>query len=208
MLTNFENSVFINCPFDSTYINDLLKPMIYVILKNGLSPRLSSEVSDSGQIRLEKITEIIKSCKYGIHDLSLVKSKKAKEFARMNMPFELGIDYGLRKSGISPLNTKQFLILEATKYDYQKAISDINGFDIKVHGNNTQKLFECLYSWSSETLKINKQDPPLKLFYDFIEFNTNLFEEKARQLGSEKLATNYVEKVSIPEYIQETQERL
>jgi hypothetical protein len=182
--------------------------MIYVILKNGLSPRLSLEVSDSGQVRLEKITEIIKSCKYGIHDLSLVKSKKAKEFARMNMPFELGIDYGLRTSGIAPLNTKQFLILEATKYDYQKAVSDINGFDIKVHGNDTQKLFDCLYSWSSETLKINKQDPPLKLFDDFIEFNTSLFEEKAKQLGSEKLATNYVEKVSIPEYIQEIRERL
>jgi hypothetical protein len=204
----FGNSVFINCPFDTTYINDLLKPMIYVVLKNGLSPRLSLEVSDSGQIRLEKITEIIKSCKYGIHDLSLVKSKKAKEFARMNMPFELGIDYGLRTSGTSPLNTKQFLILEAIKYDYQKAISDINGFDIKVHGNDTQTLFDCLYSWSSETLKINKQDPPLKLFDDFIEFNTSLFEEKAKQLGSEKLATNYIEKVSIPEYIQEIRERL
>jgi hypothetical protein len=205
---NFENSVFINCPFDISYINDLLKPMIYVIIKNGLSPRLASEVSDSGQVRLEKITEIIKSCKYGIHDLSLVKSKKAKEFARMNMPFELGIDYGLRISGVAPLNTKQFLILEATRYDYMKAISDINGFDIKVHENNTQKLFDCLYSWSSETLKINKQDPPLKLFDDFIEFNASLFDEKAKQLGSEKLATDYIEKVSIPEYIQEIQERL
>lgn len=204
----FAKSVFINCPFDTSYINDLLKPMIYVILKNGLSPRLALEVSDSGQIRLEKITEIIKSCKYGIHDLSLVKSKKAKEFARMNMPFELGIDYGLRKSGIAPLNTKQFLILEAHKFDYQKAISDINGFDIKVHDNKTQKLFECLYSWSSETLKINRQDPPLKLFDDFIEFNTSLFEEKTKQLGSERLATNYVENVSIPEYIQEIRQRL
>jgi hypothetical protein len=182
--------------------------MIYVILKNGLFPRLSLDMSDSGQVRLEKITAIIKSCKYGIHDLSLVKSRKAKEFARMNMPFELGIDYGLRTSGAEPFNTKQFLILEATKYDYQKAISDINCFDIKVHGNDTQTLFDCLYSWSSETLKINKQDPPLKLFDDFIEFNTSLFEEKAKQLGSEKLATNYVEKVSIPEYIQEIRERL
>lgn len=204
----FDNSVFINCPFDGSYINDMLKPMIYVIIKNGLTPRLSLEVSDSGQVRLEKITGIIKSCKYGIHDLSLVKSKKVREFARMNMPFELGIDYGLRTSGVAPLDTKQFLILEATKYDCQKALSDINGFDIKVHENDTQTLFDCLYSWSSETLKINKQDPPLKLFDDFIEFNTILFEEKAKKLGSEKLATNYIEKVSIPEYIQEIKERL
>ncbi len=182
--------------------------MIYVIIKNGYIPRLSLEVSDSGQVRLEKIIAIIRGCKYGIHDLSIVKAKKAKEFARMNMPFELGIDYGLRKSGVSPLDTKQFLILEAVKYDYMKAISDINGFDIKVHGNNTEKLFDCLYSWCSETLKINRQDPPLKLFYDFADFNANLFEEKATELGSEKLAKNYIEKVSIPEYILEIKERI
>jgi len=119
---SFEKSVFINCPFDSTYINDLLKPIIYVLVANGFVPRLSLEVSDSGQIRLEKITGIMKSCRDSIHDLSLVKSKKAKEFARMNMPFELGIDYGLRKSGILQLNTKQFLILEAVMYDYESYI--------------------------------------------------------------------------------------
>lgn len=126
----------------------------------------------------------------------------------MNMPFELGIDYGLRRSGVSPLDTKQFLILEATKYDYMKAVSDINGFDIKVHENDTEKLFDCLYAWSSETLKINKQDPPLKLFYDFVDFNTSLFEEKTIELGSENLAKNYIEKVSISEYIQEIRERI
>lgn len=126
----------------------------------------------------------------------------------MNIPFELGIDYGLRKSNIKPLDSKQFLILEAVKYDYMKAISDINAFDIKVHGNNTEKLFECLYSWLSETLKINKQDPPLKLFYDFVDFNAKLFDEKYDELGSEKLTKNYIENLSIPEYIQELTERL
>lgn len=204
----FENNIFINCPFDKSYIDDILKPILYVFVKNGLSPRLSLEVSDSGQVRLQKITEIIKSCKYSIHDLSIVKSKKAKEFARMNMPFELGIDFGLRNSGIPKLNEKQFLILEATKYDYMKAISDINGFDIKVHSNETEKIFDCLYSWSSETLKINKQDPPLKTFYDFIDFNASLFDEKVAEFHSDDLAKNYIEKSSIPEYIEEIRERI
>ena len=205
---SFEKNIFINCPFDKKYIDDLLKPMLYVLIRNGFIPRLSLEVSDSGQIRLEKIVSIIKSCRYGIHDLSIVKSKKAKEFARMNMPFELGIDYGLRVSNINPLNTKQFLILEAVKYDYMKAISDINGFDIKVHGNDTEKIIECLYKWSSETLKINKQDPPLKIFYDFTDYNANLFEEKFKEFGSEKLAKNYIDNLSIPEFIKELKDRL
>jgi hypothetical protein len=205
---SFEKSVFINCPFDKSYIDDILKPILYVLVKNGFNPRLSLEVSDSGQVRLQKITEIIKTCKYSIHDLSIVKSKKAKEFARMNMPFELGIDYGLRNSGISKLGEKKFLILEAVKYDYMKAISDINGFDIKVHSNETEKIFDCLYSWLSETLKINKQDPPLKIFYDFIDFNTSLFKEKVEELHSDDLAKNYIDKISIPEYIEEIRERI
>lgn len=205
---SFEKSVFINCPFDKAFIDDLLKPITYVIIKNGLVPRLSLEVSDSGQARLEKITDIIKSCKYSIHDLSIVKSKRANEFARMNMPFELGIDYGLRKSGSASLKTKQSLILEAKRGDYMNAISDLNGFDVKVHSNDTETIFDCLYSWFSETLKINKQDPPLKTFYDFIDFNTSLFTEKVGQFGSDKLAKNYIEKISIREYIQEIQERI
>lgn len=205
---SFEKNVFINCPFDKSFIDDILKPILYVLVKNGLYPRLSLEVSDSGEIRLQKITEIIKSCKYSIHDLSIVKAKKANEYSRMNMPFELGIDYGLRNSGIPKLRDKQFLILEAVKYDYMKAISDINGFDLKVHSNETEKIFECLKSWLSETLKIKKQAPALKTFYDFIDFNSSLFNEKVAEFKRDDLAKNYIEKISIPEYIEEIRERI
>ena len=112
---NFEESVFINCPFDEAHINDLLKPVLYVIVKNGLQPRISLEISDSGQSRLDKIIALIRSCRYSIHDISLARANKGKEYARMNMPFELGIDFGLRNSGVAPLHEKQFLIMEATR---------------------------------------------------------------------------------------------
>jgi hypothetical protein len=65
-----------------------------------------------------------------------------------------------------------------------------------------------MYSWFSETLKINKQEPPLKTFYDFIDFNTSLFEEKVSEFGSDQIAKNYIEKISIPEYIQEILDRV
>ncbi len=204
---NFSKNVFINCPFDSKYIDDLLKPIIFVLIKNNLTPRLSLEISDSGQFRLEKITTLIKNCKYSIHDLSIVKSKAIGEFARMNMPFELGIDYGLRNCGDKILRSKQFLILEAVKYDYTKAISDISGFDIKVHGNDTEKIFDCIQSWLGETLKIENQEPPLKTFYDFTEFNSNLFDEKAKEYDSDKLAKNYLDTLTIPDFINQVKNR-
>ena len=124
------------------------------------------------------------------------------------MPFELGIDYGLRRSGVKPFDEKKFLILEATKYDYQKALSDINGFDIKVHSNNTEKIFENLYNWTSETLLLHGQDPPLKTYYDFIDFNASLYDEKLVQFGEEKFAMSFISNISIPEYIKEIQQRV
>ena len=89
-----------------------------------------------------------------------------------------------------------------------KAISDLNGFDIKVHSNEIEKVFDCLYSWYSETLKIHRQDPPLKLMDDFFRFNTQLFDEKAAAFGSIEVATNYIKKLPIPEYIAEIREHI
>jgi hypothetical protein len=46
------------------------------------------------------------------------------------------------------------------------------------------------------------------MFYEFIDFNTSLFDEKVAKYGSDDLAKNYIEKISIPEYIQEIRERI
>lgn len=89
----FESNVFINCPFDREYYS-LLRPLLFTIVFLGFNPRLATERSDSGENRLEKIRELIRDSKYSIHDLSRLRSKKAKEFYRLNMPFELGMDYG------------------------------------------------------------------------------------------------------------------
>ena len=202
-MSSFETNVFINCPFDEGFINDLLKPILFCLISNGLTPRMSLEISDSGEFRLKKITEIIKQCKYSIHDLSIVKSKKVGEYSRMNMPFELGIDFGLRNSEVKPLEEKKFLILEAVKYDYQKAISDISGMDIKVHGNETRKVFDCIYSWLSETVKISGQKPPLAYSYEFADFNAELFDETLLKYNDESIAKDYIENISIFEYIDE-----
>ena len=92
----FRTSVFINCPFDEEY-KLLLRPMLFTLVYAGLVPRLASEKSDSLEQRIEKILRLIKECKYSIHDLSRLKSERANQFSRLNMPFELGIEYGCRR---------------------------------------------------------------------------------------------------------------
>ena len=51
----------------------------------------------------------------------------------MNMPFELGMDYGAKKFGHGQLKTKSILVLEGRRYEYQKSLSDISGWDIEPH---------------------------------------------------------------------------
>ena len=60
----------------------------------------------------------------------------------MNMPFELGMDVGFRRSGIENLREKKFLIFEANQYDLKKAISDIAGQDVQFHNNDFAKVIE------------------------------------------------------------------
>jgi hypothetical protein len=79
-------NVFINCPFDNKYF-PLLKPLLFTIIYLDLVPKIS-ETSDSGQIRLNKIKELMSESKYSIHDLSRMEPLKENDFPRFNMPFE------------------------------------------------------------------------------------------------------------------------
>ena len=142
-----KSNVFINCPLDDAFFI-LLKPMIFTIMYMGFTPKIASSDNDCAEDRLTKILAIIRQSKYGIHDLSRMKSKKEKEYFRMNMPFELGLDLGLKKfAGKGTHKNKKFLILEAVKYDYKKTISDISGMDIENHNDDVFKLLKVLRNW-------------------------------------------------------------
>jgi hypothetical protein len=128
----FERSVFINCPFDDVFA-PTLQAVAFCVTDLDFYPRLAPENADNAANRLDRIVELVRGSKYAIHDLSRCKSTAIGEYARMNMPFELGIDYGCRRFGGEPLLQKSVLILEETRYDYQKTLSDISGWDIEAH---------------------------------------------------------------------------
>lgn len=205
----FVTNVFINCPFDKNRIDKYLKPMFFCLVTNGLTPKIALESQDSGQLRIDKIVDLMKSSKYSIHDLSLLKLKRgAMEYARMNMPYKLGIDYGLRNSGQELYEQKKFLVLGNKRYEYMKALSDISGFDIQNYNNSTEKLFECMHPWLS-SLQLQRIVPPaLIMHYDYISFNAWLYskllttygEEATKECLKDLTWSNY--KLYIDEYIQ------
>lgn len=91
-----------------------------------------------------------------------------------------------------------------------KAISDINGFDIKSHGEIPIRLVGCLRAWFSETIKLKGLNSSEKIYVYFIQFNTDLFKTKVAKYQkehtetvSESFAKSEIEEMRIPEYISE-----
>ena len=142
----FATNVFINCPFDEEY-RELLRPMLFTIIFVGLTPRIALESLDSGQPRIEKILKLVRESRFGIHDLSRIQARTNDELYRLNMPLELGIDFGSRRFGADELQSKRFLILESKPYRYQAAISDLAGSDIEVHDDKPYQLINIIRDW-------------------------------------------------------------
>lgn len=129
---DFERSVFVNCPYSPDY-REMQRAMIFTLMRLGFTPHLAAQISDSGQPRMEKIRRQIRECRHSVHDLSLVISGKKGEHARMNMPYELGLDRGARWYGPAPLDRKTTLVLERKRDSVKKALSDHAGFDLRTH---------------------------------------------------------------------------
>lgn len=134
------NAIFINCPFDNKY-KPMLRAMLFVARFYGLDVKIASSDTDSKSNRLQRIMDLMKESKYSVHDLSKLMAEKRKEYYRMNMPFELGLDYGLGG------DEKVFLIFENEAYKLKIALSDINGWDVRPHNNKPEQLILEFRKW-------------------------------------------------------------
>jgi hypothetical protein len=84
----YNNSVFINCPFDDDY-RPLFRALVFAIEACGFAPRCALEVDDSGETRAEKLVRLIRASRYGIHDISRTELNP-EGLPRFNMPYEFG----------------------------------------------------------------------------------------------------------------------
>jgi len=175
----FSKNVFINCPFDSEY-SFLLRPILFTIVYLGFTPQIASQTADSGEQRINKILSLIVKSKYSLHDLSRIRSKRSGELYRLNMPFELGMDYACRRIPSGHLRQKRFLVLGATPHDYKKALSDLAGIAGKSHGNKPDKAVLALRNWFIETVHLKKAESPKVIWYRFTAFTTDFYEQRKK----------------------------
>lgn len=125
------------------------------------------------------------------------------------MPFELGADYGCRRFN-QQHSKKAFLVLAGEQFNYMKAISDLNGVDIKHHKSNPEELIEQVRAWFIETVDLRNLDGAMKIWSRYNDFQTEIFESRFQKYYkdydeniAEKMAKNEVEKMPVPEFIDE-----
>jgi hypothetical protein len=149
-------SVFINCPFDGGYL-PLLHALIFGVIDCGFVPRCALEAEDSGDVRIQKIMQLIEECCYGVHDISRTETtsftrpdNSPELLPRFNMPLELGIFIGAQRFGNGHQKRKKYLVFDTEPYRFQKFISDLAGQDIKTHG------------WPGTTAEEGKRDAAIR----------------------------------------------
>lgn len=143
----YSRQVFLNCPFDDDY-RPIYEAIIFTVIHCGFVLRCARERDDGGETRISKITEIIRSSQFGIHDVSRVELDGATSLPRFNMPLELGLFLGAKYYSDEPKQKKKrCLILDTEPYRYQKFISDIAGQDIQAHQGKFKRALKLTRDW-------------------------------------------------------------
>jgi len=133
-------AVFLNIPYDRKS-EKLYLAYVCGISSFGLIPRAALELQSS-QRRLDRILELIKSCRYSIHDLSRVEiDRTPPPTPRFNMPFELGLCVAWQRLNS---NRHTWFVYESQNFRIAKSLSDINGTDVCVHESTVKGVFREL----------------------------------------------------------------
>ena len=143
------NKVFINCPFDPDFF-EVFRAIVFAVKACGFEPRTAMDETDSGQSRIEKITDLIVESDWNIHDLSAVSLDKKTRMPRFNMPLELGIALGIKWRSTPRQRRKRILVLDAEPHQYDKSTSDLSGQDLRAHGLRPEKAISCVRDWLAQ----------------------------------------------------------
>jgi hypothetical protein len=185
---DFHRNVFINCPFDAEFAA-LLQAAVFCVVYFGFNPRLASERLEAGENRLDKIVDLIQRSHYSIHDLSRCRAQEAGEFLRMNMPFELGVDLGYRRSGAEGADQKKFLIFEREPYDLKRTLSDLAGQDVDHHRDDYEMVVKKVRDFFRVEAAVDAPGPS-KLISDYATFQGWMTKKKIHEGHSKREAVN------------------
>ncbi len=194
-MISYADNVFINCPFDEHY-RPMFDTIVFTIIDCGFIPRCAREISDSDEVRLDKLVRLIKESKYSIHDISRTQPDPDSGLPRFNMPFEFGMFMGAKRFGDDEQKEKACLVMDTERYRYQQFISDIAGQDIRAHDDDLLRVAKCVRDWLLEKSKRTTIYSADSIFKRHERFKTNL-PELCTKFNWDYNSLTYLEYVSL-----------
>lgn len=189
-------NVFVNAPFDDDYA-PLFDALIFAIYACGYRARCALEVNDSGDIRLDKLVQLIRASPRSIHDLSRVELG-TNELPRFNMPFELGMALGAKRFGSASHRRDKIKIMVAEPYRLPTYLSDLGGNDPDAHHREPPRLIRIVRNFLDETPAGGPLPGPAKLIEAFSRFSAELpalareIEHQPQEIGGFKSYRTYL----------------
>ncbi len=161
------NGVFLNVPYDEEF-SSIYIAYIVGLFQLDLVPHIASEIP-GGKRRLDRIFELIQSCRYSIHDLSRVEvSVTPTGLPRFNMPLELGMT--ITWEILNP-DRHTWFVWESEPYRLLRSLSDLNGTDANIHNGTPEGVLSGLRN------ALGRDRPPsvpgMLEVYRFVENNLN-----------------------------------
>jgi hypothetical protein len=135
MVVPSAKAVFLNVPFDAAY-EPLFVTLTGTLILLGQEPHCVLEVGETGEGRLARIFELMRSCRISIHDLS-----RSGNPVRFNMPFELGLACALKLT--NPADYEIF-VLDGRAFRADRTLSDYKGRDPLIHNGTNDGILGCV----------------------------------------------------------------
>jgi hypothetical protein len=183
-------NVFVNVPFDDDYA-PLFDALIFAITACGYRVTCALEDNDSGDIRLDKLVQLIRASPRSIHDLSRIELG-ANDLPRFNMPFELGMALGAKRFGGRAHQGNKIKIMVAESYKLPAYLSDLGGNDPDAHHVNPGTLIRIVRNFLDASPAGEPLPGPAKLIETFALFADALpalakeIDHRAHEIGGFK----------------------
>jgi hypothetical protein len=128
-------AVFVNAPFDSAY-EPLFVTLIGMITFLDYNPHCVLEVRETGEGRLQRIYDLMRTCRISIHDMSRIGAP-----VRFNMPFELGLAVSLK---LAEPQEYEVIVLDSVAHRMDRRLSDFKGRDLFIHHGTCDGMIAAL----------------------------------------------------------------
>jgi hypothetical protein len=135
--------VFLNYPFDEE-AEAISLSMHFAVISAGLLPICAHDLTAPDRPRLEMLVHAITNCHYSAHDFSRFKGEGEKNFARFNMPVEMGMAlfHALHTHRVE----HRCAFFVSSPHDYKAFVSDLAGLD-PLNYRDSEELLLRMYEW-------------------------------------------------------------